>query len=232
MGKANAATTTAILLGSSEVDLADAYVLSVGIAGVSPEVGTLGSVFIADAVVDWDHKYRLDPTEATPTGLLPYRRRDPVHRLNDDLVRDAARAVEGLPLADDARLDSIRDRYDHDAARSSPRVGVGTTASSDEYWHGSALADRVQWFLDEYGAGKLCTTQMEDYGTATALARFGRLDRYLSVRAGVNFDRPPRNASSRESFDESEGSVELSVGLENAFRVGSAIVEHLVGPGE
>lgn len=231
MGKAHAAATTAILCESGRVDLDDAYVLSVGIAGVSPEVGTLGSVFLADAVVDWDHKYRLDPTEAPATGLLPYRRRDPVYRLNDDLVGRAVRAVRDRPLADDARLDSIRERYDHEAARSSPGVGVGTTVSSDEYWHGTALAERVQWFLDEYEAGTLCTSQMEDYGTATALARFGYLDRYLSVRAGVNFDRPPGDRSSRESFDDAEGSVELAVGLEDAFRAGSAIVEHLVEPG-
>lgn len=232
MGKSNATATTALLCSSTGIDLRGAYVLSVGIAGVSPAMGTLGSVFIADAIVDWDHKYRLDPTEATPTGLLPYRRRDPVYRLNDDLVEEAARAVGDLRLADDVRLDATRERYDHDAARSKPGVGVGSSVSSDEYWHGSTLADRVQWFLDEYGAGRLCTTQMEDYGTATALARFGRLDRYLSVRAGVNFDRPPRDRSSRESFDEAEGAVELSVGLENAFRVGSAIVDHLVESGD
>lgn len=232
MGKSAAAATTAALLGASPIDMSDAYVLSVGIAGVSPERGTIGSVFVAEAVADWDHKYRLDPTEATTTGLLPYRRRDPVYRLDESLVADAAGAAADAELVDDMEIRSIRRRYVQEAARSNPHVGVGTTVSSDEYWHGSQLAERVQWFLDEYDAGSLCTTQMEDFGTATALARFDHLDRYLSVRAGVNFDQPPQHRSSRESFNDGEGTCELAVGLENAFRVGAAIVEYLKDRGE
>lgn len=231
MGKAEAAATTAFVAGSSRVDLREAYVLSVGIAGVSPAAGTLGSVFLADAVVDWDHKYRLDPEETPATGVLPYRRRDPVYRLNADLAREASDVVADLPLVDEPELEAIREQYDHDAARSNPGVGVGTTVSGDEYWHGSTLAARAQWFLDSYDAGRLCTTQMEEYGTATALARAGCLDRYLSVRAGVNFDRPPRSQSSRESFEAGEGRVELSVGLENAYRVGSALADVFLGGG-
>lgn len=228
MGKSAAATTAALVCTSSRIELTEPYVLSVGIAGVAPTAGTLGAVFLADTVVDWDHKYRLDPTEEVSTGLLPYRRRDPVYRLNESLLTEVAAAVNDVPLADDARLTPLRERYEPAAARSPPQVGVGPTVSSDEYWHGSMVAERVQWFLDEYAVGQVCTTQMEDYGTATALARLGYLDRYLSVRAGVNFDRPPRNQTSKASFEAAEGTAELTVGLENAFRVGSAIVDHFL----
>lgn len=231
MGKAEAAATTAVLCTSPRLDLRETFILSVGVAGIAPSMGTLGSVFLADSIVDWDQKYRLDPTEPEPVGLLPYRRRDPVYRLNEDLMADVMAAVDGLPLADDAQLTTKRDWYDQPAARAEPAIGVGTTVSSDEYWHGSTVADRVQWFLDEYDAGPLCTTQMEDYGTACMLSRVGYLDRYLSVRAGSNFDRQPPDRSSRESFTAGEKRVELTVALENAFRVGSAIVEYLLdGP--
>lgn len=228
MGKTEAAASTAVLCSSPAVDVSEAVVLSVGIAGIAPDIGTLGSVVLADAVVDWDQKYRLDPTEPESTGLLPYRRRDPVYRLNDALLSDALAVADGVQLADDDRLAAKRDRYDQPAARSSPDIGVGTTVSSDEYWHGAMLAERVQWFLDEYAAGRLATTQMEDYGTACVLARFGHLDRYLSVRAGANFDRQPPGQSSKESFNAGELRPELNVGLENAFRVGSAIVDSLL----
>lgn len=229
MGKAEAATTAAVLCSSPAIDLSEAVVLSVGIAGIAPDRGTLGSVMLADAVVDWDQKVRLDSTEPESVGLLPYRRRDPVYRLDEDLISAAVAAAGEADLVDDDRLAAKRERYEAPAARGEPAIGVGATVSSDEYWHGSMVAEQVQWILDQYDAGTLTTTQMEDYGTACVLSRFGRLERYLSVRGAVNFDRQPPGQSASESFNAGEQRPELAVGLENAYRVGSAIVDSLGG---
>jgi purine nucleoside permease len=104
-------------------------------------------------------------------------------------------------------------------------VAVGTTVTGDEFWHGETTAAHADWLCDAYDVGPYCTTQMEDYATATALSRFGHLDRYLSVRAVVNFDRPAPGESVRASLDEETGGFALEVALENAFRVGRAVVE-------
>jgi purine nucleoside permease len=66
---------------------------------------------------------------------------------------------------------------------------------------------------------------MEDFGSATALANFGRLDRYLSIRGVVNFDQSAPRQSARESLD--DGGLFLELGVENSFRVTSAVVDRL-----
>jgi purine nucleoside permease len=53
VGKSAAATTTTALCASDAVDLDDALVLSVGAAGGPPQL-SVGSVVLADCIVDWD----------------------------------------------------------------------------------------------------------------------------------------------------------------------------------
>ncbi|MFC7078973.1 phosphorylase [Halorussus caseinilyticus] len=231
MGKVEAATTLTALLAAPELDLSDAYFVTAGVAGAPPNVATLGAVFLADAVVDWDLKHRWSDgggpgaDETRPIDLLKYRPRDYVYRLNDDLVESALNVAEGVELAADEEASAYCQRYDEATARSSPFVGVGATVCGDEFWHGRALAEQVEWLVERYDAGVYVTSEMEDFGTASALARFGALDRYLSVRGVVNFDRPAPGETPRESMD--DGGLALELGLENAFRVASGIVDHL-----
>jgi len=236
MGKSAAAATVAACCACPRLDLSTTTFLSVGVAGAPPSRATLGSVFVADAVVDWDVKHRWSERDAAdderPLELLRYRPEDYVHRLNGDLVSRALEVGRDVDLADDPELDAYRERYPQRAATADPEVAVGTTLTGDEFWHGETTAAHADWLCDAYDAGPYCTTQMEDYATASALARFGHLDRYLSVRAVVNFDRPAPGQSVRASLDEETGGFALSVALENAFRVGRAIAEDVRGGAE
>ncbi|WP_254545348.1 purine nucleoside permease [Halomarina pelagica] len=234
MGKAQAAATVTALHRSPRLDLSRAYVVTAGVAGGSPSAGTIGSVFLADAVADWDRKFRWDPDggegdgEGPTIGPLPFDPEPAVYRLNADLVAAARRATADVTLRDLPEARAYRERYPQEAARGAPAVEVGTTLCGDEFWHGERLAAAAEELVEGYGVGPHATTEMEDYGTALALDRVGRLDRYLNVRAVANFDRPAPGQSARESIDED---VEAFVGLavENAFRVASAFVEHVTG---
>ncbi|USZ78407.1 purine nucleoside permease (plasmid) [Halorussus vallis] len=239
MGKAESTVTVAALLASPRLDLSATYFMTAGVAGAPLSRATVGSVVLAETVVDWDRKHRWAENERAlsddadrtpddpPIALLKYRPRDYVHRLNDDLVSAVRRAAETVDLRDDDRATPYRERYTESAARSAPAVTTGTSLSGDEFWHGDACAAQAQWLADAYGAGDYAVTEMEDFGTATALDRFGRLDRYLSVRGVVNFDRPGDGQSPRESLDEDLDPVALELGLENGFRVASAAVDRL-----
>lgn len=231
MGKTEAAATVAALLASPELDLSETYFVTAGVAGAPPDVATLGAVFVADAVVDWDRKHRwADGGESeccSEIDLLKYRPHDYVFRLDDDLVARASAVGEDVELRDSEEAIEYRQQYEADAARSSPFVGVSATVCGDEFWHGRPFSEQAQWLVDQYDAGVYATSEMEDFGTATALAGFGRLDRYLSVRGVVNFDQPAPGQSARESLD--DGGLVLDLGLENAFRVASAIVDDLAG---
>jgi purine nucleoside permease len=232
MGKTAAATTVTALLASPEIDLSEAHFVTAGVAGAPPDVATVGSVFVADAVVDWDLKHRWadgdGEDEGTTVGridLLKYRPHDYVHRLDEDLVATAVEVAEAVELTDSEAATDYRERYDEAAAHESPSVGVGATVCGDEFWHGRPLSEQAAWLVEQYDAGVYATSEMEDFGTATALANFGKLDHYLSVRGVVNFDRPAPGQSASESL--ADGGLFLDLGLENAFRVASAVVDRL-----
>ncbi|EFW93548.1 purine or other phosphorylase family 1 [Haladaptatus paucihalophilus DX253] len=239
MGKADAAATVTAILAGERFDCSETYFLTVGIAGAPPTVGTLGSVFVADSIVDWDRKHRWAARDGEttdererPLELLSYRPHDYVYHLNDDLVTEAVRVAKSVELLDSSGTEAYRNRYEQQAARSKPGVDVGTTLCGDEFWHGATISEHAQWLTEQYGAGTYATTEMEEMGTATALDRFGLLDRYLSVRGVANFDRPHDGQSIRESLHDGVQAETFDVTLENVRRVGSAIVEELRDGGD
>jgi len=216
IGKAAAATTVSALAAGDDVALDEAILLTVGIAGCRPAAGTLGSVFVADRVVDWDIKLRIGDT----TGPMQWLTKDYVWDLNESLADRALAAARDVQLADSDRAIEIRQQYDD--ARS-PAVDVGTTVCGDEVYHGEATAAQVAALCESYGVEGFATTQMEDAGTTTALERFGLLDQYISIRAAANFDREPAGGDPTESIQQDV----FDLGIENAIRVGKAVVDDL-----
>lgn len=214
VGKQAAATTVTALLSSPALALGDALVCSVGVAGGPPAV-PVGSVVVADTVLDWDDKLRFDDELA----LNPYTGDRGVFDLDPELVaraRDAATDVELRAATDD----DTNDRSSGD-----PAVYGGVNLCGDELWHGETIADEVEWLRSERGVGPYRATEMEDAGTAAALARFDRLDRYLTVRAISNHDRPVDGREPRESFFDPAFEAGFDVAAENAVRVTRAALE-------
>ena len=244
MGKAPAAATVAALFGADGIDVSSASWLSAGIAGAAPQRAALGSVFVADAIVDWDRKHRWDPAELAPSAggsvdgtaaestaagvrtvePLAYLPEGSVHEPDPALIEDAREAAVGTELVD--RTDAREYQEGYPAAPDhGPQIGVGTTVTSDEFWHGTAVAREVDALCEAYGVDPYATTQMEDAATAAALDRFDAFDRHVSVRAVANYDRPAPGESVHDSFEGTQASVAQAT--ENAARVGHAIVEFL-----
>ncbi|MHC3437270.1 phosphorylase family protein [Natrialbaceae archaeon A-gly3] len=226
LGKSEAATTVATLAATAGIDLESAYVLSVGIAGSSPSKAALGSVVLADAVVDWDRKHRWDPEDGGDSSIdvLAYSPEKSVHHVDDDLLEVAREAASDVDLAEDEAVLEYQRRYP--GTPDTPSVGVGPTVTGDEFWHGPALAEEVEWFCRQYDLEGFVTTQMEDAATMTTLERVGLAGQYLSVRAVANYDRPAPDQSVEDSFEGPPESLELAI--ENAAAVGSAVVGRLV----
>ncbi|WP_254535646.1 purine nucleoside permease [Halomarina litorea] len=215
IGKAEAATTVATLLATDRVECSDALFLSAGIAGGPPAAGPLGSVSVGKCVVDWDRKNRLpEHGGERPVELLAFRERDYVYPLDGDRAAAAVEAVRGTDLR------TVGD--------DPPVVGSGTVVSGDEFWHGAALADQVEWLVGAYDAGTYRITEMESAGVAVALDRVGLLDRYVSVRALANYDRPLDDRTPRESLAEETGEYAIEAAAENAYRAGRAVLDGLL----
>lgn len=201
VGKTAAATTATTLLTSERVDLTEAVILSVGVAGAPPSL-PVGSVVVSDCIVDWDLKCRF-PDDVAEN---PYVERS-VYELDVELVDEIEQVGSAVALGGDAELRR------------------GTNLSGDELWHGAELADQADWLADQYGAAPYRVTEMEDAGTAAALARFGRLDSYCAVRGVSNHDRPPEGLSARESFFGDEFEDGFGRAVENAVAVARAVVD-------
>ena len=214
IGKSAAATTVGALAASERIDLSAATIITVGIAGCRPAAGTLGSVFLADHVVDWDIKLRIGETIQPMQWLID----EYAWELDADLVDRATSVASDVQLADSDHAQQIREQY---ADTRQPSVDVGPTVCGDEVYHGSVTATQVDELCRSSGVEGFATTEMEDAGTATALERFGLLDQYISVRAAANFDREPPDGDPTESINQDV----FDLAIENAFRVGRTLVD-------
>lgn len=246
VGKSNTAASVAAILLDPRFDFSDTYFLTSGCSGTPPDVGTLGSVFWAPWVVDYDLAHRMSPDEGDPVqplecnpelypnqckmeadeeeGVTEYATY--AYKLNEKLVQWAFELSQDAELVDSSAAEEYRNRYPQETARRDPFVALGTTITGDTYFHGPGLSEQAQEIVDWYGAGTYSTTQMEDYATALTLKRFGYLDRYLSKRSVVNFDQPYPEQTSQSSLEANSGG--FSIGMENALRAGKPVVDHIL----
>ncbi|WP_336328238.1 phosphorylase family protein [Halovenus sp. HT40] len=209
VGKSSAATTATALLANDRIDLTDAVILSVGVAGAPPTV-PVGSVVVSDQIVDWDDKCRFGGELA----MNPYTESQGQYDLDSDLVE----RIESLGKSVD--LDSPVD------GAPEPRLLTGTNLCGDELWHGAEVAEQAEWLVDQYDASPYRVTEMEDAGTAAALERFARLDSYCAIRGVSNHDRPTGTQSARESFFDDEFEDGFGVAVENAVAVARTVVDN------
>lgn len=248
MGYANAASSAMAVGFSDKLDLSQTYVLIAGIAGVDPANGTLGSAAWADHVVDAGLVHRIDSRDAPADwnsqivelgadvpGVKPeWTAGTEVFTLNPALVRAAFDATRDVELADSDEAAAYRAGYTQDAARAAPEVTVCASVSADTYWHGATIAQEVadHTALLTDGAADYCMSQMEDNATLTALSRAaaaGRLDmdRVAVLRTASNFDRAHEGQETAASLSATSGG--FGPATENAYRVGHAFAEEVIG---
>ena len=246
MGKSNAAASVMTILRDPRFDFSHAYFITSGCAGSPPSVGTLGAVFWANWVVDYDTGHRMSPNEGTafqplqcnpvtnPNCKLQCTKDNQkckqykayAFQLNKKLVMWAYNLSKNAQLVDCKAAQTYRAYYPEKAARRSPFIGIGTTVCGDCYFHGPGLSKEAQYICDLYHAGTYSTTEMEDYATALVLARFGYLNRYLSERDVVNFDQPHPGQTTQQSLDGSSGA--FKIGMENAYLAGAPVVQYII----
>lgn len=247
MGYANAASVTAALVLSERLDLRRSYVIVAGIGGIDPAWGTLGSAHWARYVVDGGLSYALDPRQAPDgwaSGLLALGAPRPgekgdwnagteLYRLDEALLQRAYALTRGVELLDSDAARSYRAQYPSAPGNAPPQVSICDTLSSDTYWHGTrmaaAMATQVAVVSD--GKARVCTTQMEDNATLTALKRgaeAGRLDfrRIAVLRTGSNFDREAPGQDVAESLHATSGG--FLPATTNAYRVADALARTIV----
>ena len=247
MGHANAAASTMALVLSPQFDLSHAYVVVTGIAGIDPDVGTLGAAAWARYLVDFGLQQEFDTADAPPQwegGYVGIGAADPsikpkleygteVFQLDEALLQRALALSRGAHLEDNDTAAAYRKQYPQAAAQAAPSVLQCDTLAGDTWWHGTRLGERASaWTrLLTDGKGTYCTTQQEDNATYEALRRgaaAGRLDlhRVAVLRTGANFDRPHPGQTAQESLNAQSGGFPISTA--NLYRAAWPLVSDIV----
>ena len=249
------ATASIMALGLDErFDLRNSYWLIAGIAGGDPADLSLGSAAWAQHVVDGDLLYEIDGREIPddwPYGMVPLGGERPTknpddllggwtvdtiaYTLNAQLVEWAFDITRNIDLGDAPGIAAYREHYDtYPAAQRPPFVTIGDTLSSSTYWHGELLNHWANDWLQLYRGpdANFMTSNMEDSGTLTALARLnrtGRVDkeRVLVLRTASNFTMPPADQTASWSHEQPypDGGQPA---IEAAFVVGNVVVQALL----
>ena len=158
--------------------------------------------------------------------------------LNRFLTLWAFEQTKDIRLSSDAEMDKVRGAYaGFPAAQSAPAVRMGSTLSSETFWHGDLLdrwaIDWTRYMTD--GAGSYMTTETNDAGSMvaiSALAAAGRIDpnRVMLLRAASNFDMPPPGVSAAQDMaDQGPGSYAGYLpALDGAYKVGSTVVHAIL----
>jgi len=236
-------------------DLTHAYWLLAGIAGVDPNVASVGSAAWAKWIVT-DIRQEMDPREAPadwPYGILAIgalraaQPPDPArtwgtepraYPLNAALADWAFSLTKDTPLQipviDTPEVKAFRATYTgFPNAQRPPFVLQGDTLSSDSYWHGVILNHWAEdWVrIHTQGRGRFTMTAMEDSGIAEALTRLDQMHRadfrrFLDLRTASNYSEQAPGHSAAESITAPYiGGIPA---LESAYRVGSPVVHEIL----
>jgi purine nucleoside permease len=247
MGHANAAASVAALVFSRRFDLSCTYFLVAGIAGIDPNVGTIGSATWARYLVDYGIAHEFDARDMPkgwPYGYfgigttgpdvkpeLAYRTE--IFQLNETLLQWALALSQSAPLEDSAAARAYRRHYRQLPATAAPAVIQCDTAAGDTYWHGDLLGRRAEAWTRVLtdGKGRYCTTQQEDNATFEALRRGADahlldIRRVAVLRTGSNFDRPYRGQTAYDSLKASSGGLQPA--LANLVRAGMPLIQEIV----
>jgi purine nucleoside permease len=245
------ATASMMALGlDPRFDLTHAYILINGIAGIDPQVGSMGSAAWAGFVVN-DVAREIDPREAPadwPYGIFPSgaARPDPnavpgtswtrsnLYVLNPKLTAWAFAQTKDLQLGDDPAVAAFRAGFTNDPnARRPPFVLMGDTFASDYYWHGKIMTQYARDWVRLYTQGKgiFATSEMEDAGFMNAIERLNAMhrvdsDRVMVLRTASNYTEQRPGHTAVESV--TAPYIGSRLALESAYLCGSTVLHNLL----
>ena len=253
MGTAKATAAVMALGMDSRFDLTNAYWIVAGISGFDPEDSSVGSVSLADILVDADLAHTIDPREMPKNwehsyiplfskGMHDHKRKEynlgEVFELNRKFVDWAYNLTKDAKLLDHPALEKNRKLYTkHPNARRDPFVLIGAQLAGQTYWHGRILNDWANDWVNYWtnGWSNFVSSAMEDTGIYTSLnfldrANKARKDRLLVIRAASNYTMQPPDKTAFESLSkgDEEGHPGVETVFENIYIVGSIVIDELL----
>lgn len=197
-GKSAAGISLTVLLSSDRFDCSDAYIVSVGCSGGSPEVTTCGDIVLVTAACDYDLGHQPDSSDlADPDYPVTWFPIEPLgdsgHKnFNPELCETVYRMIRDCPLRTTELTKKIlaENFPEQDRVKEDPKVIKGTALTGDNFWKGKRDHLNAVYIAEYYGApDPFAVTEMEEIAIADAADCFGMLDRVISLRVVVNMDQ-------------------------------------------
>ena len=245
------ATASMMALGlDPRFDLTHAYFLINGIAGVDPQIASIGSAAWASYALN-DVSHEIDPREAPadwPYGFYPNGAHAPnppgppraggvninVYPLNPKLVAWAYAQTKDLKLLDDPKVAEFRAGFTgFPNAQKPPFVLMGDSLSSDVFWHGAIMTQFARDWVHLYTGGKgvFAMTEMEDSGFMAAIRRLDAMhrvdtNRVMILRSASNFSQQRPGQAAIESATTHHPGEALA--FESAYLCGSTVLHAIL----
>src|SRR5215217_1484133 len=247
---ANAAATVMAVGLSERVDLTHSYIMVAGVGGGPPDKITVGTAAWADWVVSGDLVTELDAREMPPDWQYPkaylacthpwcpdgFRTGTEVFQMDPTMTGWAYRLSKDVPLQDDPTARAYAQHYPETVARGAPFVTRCAILGVNDFIHGKLTSEWSTWWVSQWtkGKGQFCMSADEEGGTFTALQRLaavGRVDmrRVMVLRVATDFDSQYPGQTAGQALADSLDTTFGFVGLENVYRVGSAVVREIIG---
>ena len=257
-GTARASASITALGHDPRFDLSHAYWVVAAIAGIDPNIASVGSAAWAHYVVDGDLAHEIDAREIPPdwsTGYTPLGRYLPyqlpvppassingqnVYALNARLVDWAYDLTKGVVLPDDATLQQVRAPYTQPAAKLPPFVLEGDDLAASTFWVGDLLNAWAENWVSYWtnGRGTFATSLEEDAGIMQAITFLGQAHRadparVLILRTASDYTAPPPGMTAADQLkaDEAGGLSGFVESLASAYAVASPVVRRLAAQG-
>jgi purine nucleoside permease len=248
MSTANSAASLMALGLHPHVKLRKTYILEAGIAGGDPLKVTLGSAAWSAWVVGSDDRHHIDRSElpkswkftdfrlgcSEPWCDKGWSSGNEVFRLNDLLTARAESLSRPVPLQDSPAAVAYRKHFPAGIpARAPPSVTQCDVLSGGEYYNGRIMSEWARFWVSHWThqKGHYCATAMDDAGLMAAVARLASAhlvdpDRVMVLRTISDFDQPYPGQATLDSMKNT--TVGISIALENAYRVGSTVLHHIL----
>ena len=248
MTLANAGPSMTALGLDPRFDLTHAYLLVAGIAGVDPNVASIGSAAWASFVVN-DVNRQIDSREMPqnskdwPYGLFVIGAHKPnvlpanamtndLYELNGKLAHWAFLQTQSVTIPDNEAMRKNREAWtSYPNAIKPPFVLEGDSFASDSYWHGDDMTKYAEDWVTLWtkGRGHFAMTNMEDSAIAEAVLRLDRMhkldrNRLMVLRTGSNFSMPHPGQTAIDSVN---SPYINSTAYESAWLVGSTVLHKL-----
>ena len=242
VGKVDSALRTAAILSDERFDFSDAYIISVGCGGSSEGYSVMGDTVIITGIVDYDLGHQADPREMKDPDRPTW--------FHDDTLEGCASLVPDRDLTDrvyeltkDIKLDSteltreaMRETFGGEKwAQRGPKVLKGADVTGDDFWKGKYGHRNAKYITEYYGCpDPYAIADMEEIAVGQVISRLGMMDRFISVRAGVNMDvflkgeTPESLWGTGKSIiaNDSDETLDIfPVAMMNNYRVVSAVVK-------